>query len=254
MNPSELFDLWAPPAAVWSKWAKPVLFADSGALPGANPALEPLPVFNLPADRQTALVVDLPSSASVKAGLGLAKNGFRPVPLFNGARGPSPVLSLEAAAVVNNEPILACLVAGADLLLISHLPFDAPPAFLLDSNRRPQVVPAPGRFDNRWIVFPQDFPSAGFLRAQGIARIVLIQSDAQSQPKEDLAHVLRRWQEAGLALLVVGPEMTSEPQLLVVARPSRFRYLWYAALAVMGLRRSSAGGFGSIVPQPSSGG
>jgi hypothetical protein len=30
--------------------------------------------------------------------------------------------------------------------------------------------------------------------------------------------------------------------------------VWYRALVVLGLRRNSSGGFGSIVPTPSSGG
>jgi hypothetical protein len=36
-----------------------------------------------------------------------------------------------------------------------------------------------------------------------------------------------------------------------VDRPSAFRSLFYRALTLVGLRRNSAGGFGSIVPQPS---
>ena len=42
----------------------------------------------------------------------------------------------------------------------------APPAFLLDSDRMKAPAPDPGRFDNRWLVFPQDFPSAAFLRSR----------------------------------------------------------------------------------------
>ena len=40
---------------------------------------------------------------------------------------------------------------------------------------------------------------------------------------------------------------------IVVARPSRFRRSWYRALAALGLRRSSAGGFGAVIPESTAG-
>jgi len=252
MNPSELFDIWAPPASAWSKWAKPILFAEFSAVVPADVDVDPLPHLVLRADSNTALVVDLPSADSVKAGLASMEVGYRPVPLFNGNRGPLGV-NIGTTSIVDNEPILAWLLTGASLLAQQDLPWDAPPAFLLDSRRQVQVTASPGRFDNRWMVFPQDFPSANFLRSKGISQAVLLQEDILRQPREDLAHVLRRWQEAGLSLFVTNLVRTDAPQPLSVGRPSRFRALWYVALAAMGLRRNSAGGFGSIVPQPSSG-
>jgi hypothetical protein len=253
MKPSELFDLWAPPAAVWSRWAKPVLFAELSAVAAVDQSADPLPRLDLNADQRTAVVLDLPAATSVKVGLAFVESGFRPVPLYNGNRGPG-VLNIGGIAVVDNDPILAWLSAGASFLAQHPLPLGAPPVFLLDSRRRPQVTPDPGRYDNRWIVFPQDFPSANFLKSQGIAQAMLIQEDVHRQPQEDLAHVLLRWQEGGLPIFVTSLDFSNDPLPLVVERPSRFRSLWYGALAVMGLRRNSAGGFGSTVPQPSSSG
>lgn len=253
MKPSELFDLWAPPAAVWSRWAKPVLFAQLDAVPPVSVEAEPLPHLAVRVDSNSAVIVDLPGALSVRAGLAFLEMGFRPVPLFNGNRGPA-ITSVMASALVDNEPVIAWLVGGASRVEHSLLPFDAPPVFLLDSRRKAPVSFTPGRFDNRWIVFPQDFPSAAFLRRQGITRAVLIQENALSQPQEDLAHVLRRWQEAGLRLFMAAPMTEGEPQPLEVERPSRFRALCYTVLAMAGMRRNSAGGFGSIIPQPSSGG
>jgi len=254
MNPSELFDLWAPPSAIWSRWAKPVLFAEAGGGSPVSTNTDPPPILDLRAAPDLAVVLDLPSAAAVKAGLVLAEAGFRPVPLFNGARGPTS-LTIGGSALVDNDPILSWLILGIETLSRCQLPDEAPPAFLLDSRRQaPAFNASPGRFDNRWIIFPQDFPSANFLRSQGISRVLLIQTDALRPPQEDLTHVLRRWQEAGLLVSVATPESAGNPQPLTVARPSRFRALWYVALAIAGLRRNSAGGFGSIVPQPSSGG
>lgn len=253
MNPSELFDIWAPLWALWSRWAKPVLFAESSGGPPLAMEMEVLPKLDFSRHDDLALVVDLPSAESVKTGLALAELGYRPVPLFNGARGPR-LPGFTGTAMVDNDAIAGWLVAGADMLQRHYLPPNAPPAFLLDLRRKsPGINPTPGRFDNRWVVFPQDFPSATFLLGHDIKRVLLLQSNPGSQPQADVAHVLLRWQQAGLDLLTADTQNAAHPQPLAVSRPSHFGSLWYRALALVGLRRNSAGGFGSIVPQPSSG-
>jgi hypothetical protein len=57
----------------------------------------------------------------------MVKSGFRPVPLFNGCHGPSPVIDMA--------PIIRMLRAGAEAGVLEHLREDAPPAFLIDSQR-----------------------------------------------------------------------------------------------------------------------
>ncbi|HEY9421285.1 MAG TPA: hypothetical protein VIW92_07725, partial [Thermoanaerobaculia bacterium] len=92
---------------------------------------------------------------------------------------------------------------------------------------------------------------------KGIRQIVLLQPQRPGhgdQPQDDLAHALRRWQEAGIAIYLQDPDRDEPPRPLDVRRPSSFRSLFYRALALAGLRRNSAGGFGGIIPQPSSGG
>ena len=111
----------------------------------------------------------------------------------------------------------------------------------------------PGRFDNRWMVFPQDLPSASFLLSRGLSRAVVLQRQT-GQPAEDLSHALLRWQEAGIEILALDPASDSSPQPLAIQKPSRFRALWQRALAIGGLKRNSAGGFGMVIPIPSQGG
>lgn len=263
MDASQLFETWAPPDSVWSRWAKPALFAETAADPAASPMmpgvmpgspeLPPPPAspreetrLRVLEDSATGFVLDLPGAQSVELGLALARAGYRPVPLFNTADHP--------AAVVNVRPVLDQLKAGAEE--VSRLPArpGAPPAFLLDSGRG-TGLPGPGKFDNRWIVFPQDFPSATFLLAQGVRRVVLLQPKTPAdQPQEDLAHVLRRWQEAGVEIYLQDPSVDEPPRPLTVQRPSSFRSLAYRAFALFGLKRNSAGGFGSIIPVVSAGG
>lgn len=250
MNGSELFEIWAPADSVWSPWAKPALFADQAVLdatagaPAEPPSLAP---FSSPAS-DTAFVLDLPGEKSVELALVLARGGYRPVPLFNTTHHP--------AALVDVRPLLRGLASGAAALTEAYLSSQAPPAFLLDAGRSTASGPAsPGRYDNRWVVFPQDFPSANFLLARGIRHVVLLQeTQFGEQPRPDLAHVLRRWQEAGIAIHLQDPNLNEQPFTLDVRRPSSFRRLFYRALTVLGLRRNSAGGFGGIIPQPSSSG
>jgi len=252
MNPSELYKLWAPEDSIWSNWAKPVLFADKtfvGGEPDQTPQWQSSNVAWAPAPESgTAIVLDLPGAHAVWYGMALSQRGYRPVPLYNGVVGPGP------SAIVNVCGILTALHEVGELLAKLQLRSDAPPVFLLDENRfAGGSFASPGRFDNRWWVFPQDFPSANFLLAHGIRSVVLGQNRAVG-PQRDLAHVLLRWQEAGVQILTCDVNEQAQPTPLQVQRPNNFRALWYQALVLAGLRRNSAGGFGAVVPQPSSGG
>jgi hypothetical protein len=250
MSSSEIFQIWAPNDRVWSQWAKPVLFAHCTDLPFIPPAAE-WPRLDAPNDRATALIIDLPRELAVEYGIAAAHDGYWPVPLFNCAFGPG--------AVLNVSTLIDRLIIGAQELGRGSVPLDAPPAFLIDSKRmNPEGPLLPGNFDNRYIILPQDFPSAGFLRAHGITRAAWIHRRVPGfvfteKPADDLAHVLRRWQDAGIEIFATNlDDQRTEP--IQVAKPSFFRSIFYRAFAMMGLRRNSTGGFGGIIPQPSSGG
>jgi len=207
-----LFATWAPEASRWSLWAKPVLFT-----------------------YQPPVVLPLPPAPELAA-----ERGFRPVPLFNTTLGPGNNLHDVAA-------VLGSLVVLADQLAALRLPLDAPPAFLIDSGRL-QGKPAPATYDNRWMVFPQDFPSARALRAGGIESVILIRrDDTPMQP--DLRAVLRYWKRDGVASTLLDPstgarrEATFDASFLGLLTDHMFS--WFS-----GLRRNSAGGFGGVVPTP----
>lgn len=199
-----------------------------------------------PARGGTALVVELEGARALTVGWGLAAAGYRPVPLFN--------TSHSRQSVVNVLPALLLLRPVAEALLRTPLRDEAPPAFLIDAGRNPSTArPRPRDYDNRWVVFPQDFPSANFLRAAGIDEVVLV--SLATAPAEDLAHVLLRWQTGGLRIALLNPDAASpRAEPITVRRPSRFRQVWARALVMAGLRRNAAGGFGGIVPDPSSSG
>jgi hypothetical protein len=243
MTPADAYALWAPDESPWSAWAKPVLFTALGRVTPPTEWLLPQDLAWAPtASARTAIVVDLPGAEAVWTGLALAGQGYRPVPLFNGCLAP--------AMLVDVAPTAAALLAGCAVLRELTVPRAAPPAFLLDSRRRENAQRArPGEFDNRWAVVPQDMPSGNCLRTAGITAVGVRAARIQ----DDLTHILCRYQQAGLRLLH-GTDDLSAAQPLTVEPPSRFRSLWYCIGVFAGLRRNSAGGFGAVVPQPSSAG
>jgi len=245
MTREELYEIWAPPGAIWTPWAKAVVFAQYQPEP-----IEIVPPLGFEAawlhhSRHTAIVVDLPGAYGVEVGIRLARHGYRPVPLYNAV--PRIGLSPE---LVDVRSIIRSLADRASELVELKLPFDARPAFLLDANRRGMAGRAdPGQFDNRSICFPTDFPSAAFLSQQGINAALLI-SQSDPNPQADLSHVLRRWQEAGIKIFSVVLADNQPPHPIDVQTPSRFRSIWYGWLAALGLIRSPLGGFGGSVPFP----
>jgi hypothetical protein len=243
MTPEQAYRVWAPDGVAWSRWAKPVLFAETSFMEFEPPREAEWRRLDTSwaAGEPAAVVVDLPGEGSVDVGLALAHHGYRPVPLFNAAHG--------SRSVVDVKPIIRRLGETTHDLMALSIPPDAPPAFLLDAGRMPRWAgPSPGSFDNRSLVFPQDFPSANFLHANGLRRAILAQRTA-TQPQEDLAHVLLRWQEGGIPLLARDLSANGPPLPITVSPPSRFRSVWYRALAMMGLHPNSAGGFGSLIPE-----
>ncbi len=243
----EIYDIWAPASVRWSPWVKPVLFGLLSEYPAGETILPPPPAWVPPADGRTALVLNLPGAAGVFAGLAFARHGYRPIPLYNAM--PAPV-ALAAVDVVQIGDALERLTPELARLA---LPDTAPPAFLLDQNRGGSgSAPPPESFDNRSVSFTTDFPSAKFLSAAGIGRVVLLQDTPHIQA--DLAHTLRRWQEAGLVLEFLSPLTAELPMSLSIPRPSWFGFAWQRVLIAVGLRRYLAGGFGGWVPDPQSAG
>lgn len=241
---------------MWSPWVKPVLFAEiqqvGESVIAEDIVLESRDSYSVGFRQDTAVIVDLPGAESLKAGYVLANEGHRPVPLYNTTSGTGQRLLVSEDVVINVTDLVLRLALMPPKFVVAAIERSGPPAFLLD-RRRLKGGPAPGTYDNRWMVFPQDFPSANFLKSRGIKQAVVLQ-DGGTQPEDDLRHVLLRWQEAAIRILVKDTTSWSGPTPIEVRRPSRFRWAIYRALAIMGLRRSSAGGFGAVVPLPGQGG
>jgi hypothetical protein len=102
-------------------------------------------------------------------------------------------------------------------------------------------------------VTPQDFPSANLMLSRGIGEVIVVQ-DEDRPPLEDLAHVLLRWQKAGIRIRGLNVKTSRGPEDITVKEPSMFRKAWYRVRALAGFRRNAAGGFGGVIPVPSAGG
>jgi hypothetical protein len=261
MTNQEIFAAWSPENSLWSTWAKPVLFAHLGTSSALPPSAEASPDagWSPTPIEKTALVLDLPGEEGVWVGVALAARGYRPVPLYNAVPLPFGVsvldpLSQRSVAAVNVLPMITALRRSAEQLARMNIPPDAPPAFLLDANRHgDKLQMQPDEFDNRSICFTTDFPSANYLLTHRIQRALLIQRD-RIEPQTDLAHVLRRWQDGGLTLERMRIDLPTEREGFQVSRPSWYGTMFQRALAALGLRRASGGGFGAWMPESSAGG
>ena len=245
MRAADVYERWAPPEEPWSAWAKPVAFTTLDTGPPARdtdaPAETHWPDVSWAPDaaQRAAVIVDLPGVEALHTGVALARRGYRPVPLFNACHASSA--SLDMTSIVRG------FLLRLDDLVEAAVPPGAPPAFLLDARRERHPPPA-GMFDNRWVVLPQDFPSATLLASRGIRETLLVQR-GRSEPREDLSHALLRWQQAGVVVRSVDvARADAEP--IDVPRPRRFRSTLHILMALLNLRRSSAGGFGALVPIP----
>ncbi len=256
MDPRSLYEIWAPPEGPWSPWAKPVLFAHLD-LADSRGAVE-IPAIQYPSESPKstgmAIVVDIPALEAIGLGLELARLGYRPVPLFNACPSPTGFSEDAALEVVPVTPLLSVLVQGAERLKAAGLARDAPPAFLLDANRLGGEKPiGPGWFDNRWVLFATDLPSANFLCHQRITAVQVIHRGALA---EDLLDVLRVWNRQGILLEHLDLDQPGAPIALVVPRTWRLglsrltRRLW----ALLSLRPNPRGGYGGIVPEAGSSG
>ncbi|MCL1919988.1 MAG: hypothetical protein FWG50_02755 [Kiritimatiellaeota bacterium] len=240
----EAYKLWAPCGEQWTEWVKPVLFADMPQTVLGQSDVPELKWIAQP-DRSAAVIVDLPGKEGVLEGMALARLGYRPIPLYNGVCGAWSGAGGPAAVPVYGIVDALCGFAGE--LPRLRLRADAPPAFLLDANRMKGARWTPGDYDNRWSVFPQDMPSAAYLQDKGLSRVI-VRSD---KVRDDLAHILRRYETQGLAILM--SDGTGQKRI-TVPKPSLFKGLRYRFGVITGLSRNAAGGFGAQIPDTSDSG
>ncbi len=195
MTDKEVYRIWAPERKTWVDWVRPVPFikmSDDVKQYAFSEIEIPVSQFAASEYLYTAIIVDLPGVESVKEGIALAKAGYRPIPVYNGT-----IEQQGARATVDNQSVGSGLRRGAALLQEIEIKEDAPPAFLLDSNRMNRYKMEVSLFDNSWDIYPQDLPSAEYLQKSGIQRVMII-SDVVSK---DLKKILYEYQKKGIGIV-----------------------------------------------------
>jgi hypothetical protein len=197
MDKKQLFNIWASSEGdVWTRFAKPALFANitTVALNRFNPASVPSNLWQF-FNSKTAFIIDLPGAGAIEAGIGLAKTGFRPVPLYNAICVHD---NGGLRAVIDNTPIINALIDAAGVLKTLEFQAKATPAFLLDSNRSMECFDVHNMYDNRWNVDTDDMPNADYMKENGISRLVVWTDKAL---QDDLKEIISGYSNAGIEIV-----------------------------------------------------
>lgn len=126
-------------------------------------------------------------------GLAFAKIGYRPIPIYNGTEEQE-----GSIATVDNTTIKIGLILGALELRKMNLEKNAPPAFLLDTNRLNRFKMDETVFDNSWDIYHQDLPTEKYFLKNGINKIIVIGEKVQ----DDLSKILYKFQERKLEIFL----------------------------------------------------
>lgn len=266
-RPEKLYDVWGPhPESQWLPFHAIPIFAALDRIPkekigptpqtlapangvfAGAPARLSLPEHawgNAPAPHWLGpgvmTIVDLPGPASVEAAAWLVKaGGCQPVCTFNNWPHPK--------GLIRSEFVLAELLRWATTISETResLTPSSPPLWICDSGRLGQRTGKPGEFDNRYYIEEAALPGPGLMKSAGINTIVYVTNDPMQAPVIDLDGFFFDSEAAGIAVHIANVMDPGLPLRPWITRPPR-KY-------DSNFKRSSAGGFGSTVPEPSSGG
>ena len=213
MTNREAFEIWAPKGCRWAPWVRPVPF-----IMKHTGEINQIMNYEIPAidylnemQTDTAIFLDLPGYESIKEGLSLAELGWRPIPLYNGTNEQQ-----GAAPLIENHGIERALIWGAHKLKNIEIKKDAPPVFLLDSNRMHRFKPHDSYFDNSWDIYSQDIPSAKYFLNNGIYKIIV----RGETINEDMAKILFEFQQK-TEITILFTQGYETPQEVLILRPAR---------------------------------
>lgn len=211
MTGKEIFQIWAPTGRKWVDWVRPVPFVamnEYSKIYNISNATINAADYIDETFTNAAVIVDLPGAWSVREGIALAGQGYRPIPVFNGT-----IEQKGARATVDNQSVGIALMQGASELAGIEIKEDALPAFLLDSNRMNRFKMEASLFDNSWDIYPQDLPSADYLINNGIHKIIIIGETLS----KDLKKILYAFQKKNIEIFITGKY--EKPRKIKIRRP-----------------------------------
>ena len=215
----DVYKCFVPNVNKWSNWVRPVpfinigmgkrnysyMFSEQHLFDGND---EDMKLFT----KDTAIIVDMPGISSINVGMNLLKNGFRPIPLYNGT-----IEEDNSRSIVDNQTVSEGLLWMAEQLQQMEINEDAMPAFLLDSNRLAQYKREVSIYDNSWDIYAQDMPSAQYFKENCVKRILLISERVSG----DLRKILIKYQKGGLDIYL--KKIYEEPKKITVRKKIRRR-------------------------------
>lgn len=211
MTEKEVYRIWAPVGKKWVDWVRPVAFVEINEH-SKNYILTKRAIPDVtyvdPEWKDMAIVVDLYGADSVREGLALAKEGYRPIPIYNGT-----IEQEGARATVNNQSVGMALFFGATDLKEMSLAQDARPAFLLDKSRLARRKVDVSVFDNSWDVYAQDMPTGDYLYNNGIRRLLVVSPDLSV----DLHKILYKYRRKKIQIYIT--DGFTAPSKITVRRP-----------------------------------
>ncbi|MBQ8188375.1 MAG: hypothetical protein IJZ44_01195 [Lachnospiraceae bacterium] len=211
MTAKEIYRIWAPAGKAWVDWVRPVPFIGIGEHSkqyACSSFQVPRPDVSDEIYRDGAVFVDLPGEESVSMGIALAKQGYRPIPVYNGT-----IEQMGSRATVDNQTVGEALLMASDELSQIEISDDALPVFLLDRNRLNRFKMEIALFDNSWDIYPQDIPSAEYFTEKGIQKIIIIGESVS----KDLKKILYDYQKKNIGIyLTNGYEA---PKMVKLHRP-----------------------------------
>ena len=203
----EIYKIYAPEQSKWSRWVRPVPFA---AIDTYNRKMvlnwqDRKVLFLNKYEKDVAIFIDLPGKESIELGIGMAKIGYRPIPLFNGTDEP-----IGASSILDTDLIENSLINGSEKLKHIQLKDDTNPAFLLDSSRTNRYRSKESIFDNSWDLYKQDIPTADFFKKNGINKLIVVGDIIQ----KDLRKIFFEFQDAGIEIYLTDGYLPAEKIIL----------------------------------------
>ncbi len=143
---------------------------------------------------ETAIIADLPGPEAVAFGAGLASNG-RLLTTFDNYPHPLGVTP-------SHETLAAMLYYAAEIeSKQAGLPDNAPPVFLLDSNRLAPYKDADNQFDNRYLA---KVPTAANLKQLGVKSVIYAMPDrTRKEELDDLNDSFVEYKNAGVNIAML---------------------------------------------------
>lgn len=197
MKNKEIFKIWYNSNCKWSKWIKPILYLYMTERDILNNSIT---IDNVYIDyvnniqNNSAIIVDLPSDLSVKEGIALAKNGFVPIPIYNGVYEQE-----NSIATIDQNRLKYSLIKGSFSLKELSFSNNNYPAFLLDSLRMNRYKMNNGVFDNSYDIYPQDLPSAEYFLSNNISKVYIKTYILQ----DDLKEILFSFNKKGIDIYII---------------------------------------------------